>query len=196
MNTGDAKTRIREGLTALFKQINGNNNAFSAEVLTVDANKRTCTVRGISDQVGVDYSDVWLMPEINDGILYLPAVGSTVIIENNANLQPYVVMWSEIDKILWVGGGNAIQIDKDGIKLDGDSFDGLVKVKELTDKLTALEGKVNDLVLAMQTTIIPLAPSGTYPLTTNPNVASLSNIAPLTTQTDLENPKVKHGDKP
>lgn len=193
---GDAKTRIREGLTALFKQINGNNNAFSAEVTAVDVNTRSCTCIGISDQVGVTYNDVWLMPEICDGILYVPTVGSTVIIENNANLQPYIVMWSEIDKILWVGGGSAIQIDSDGIKLNGDAFDGLVKVAKLTEKLNDIENLLNDLITKYNShTHILTLTMGTGTAATT-LAQETGTIAPITSQSDIENTKVKHGDTP
>ena len=194
--TGDAKTRIREGLTALFKQINGNNNAFSAEVTAVDVNTRSCTCIGISDQVGVTYNDVWLMPEICDGILYVPTVGSTVIIENNANLQPYIVMWSEIDKILWVGGGSAIQIDSNGIKLNGDAFDGLVKVAKLTEKLNDIENLLNDLITKYNAHTHPYV-NVAAPATTSPTTSlETGTIAPITSQSDIENAKVKHGDAP
>lgn len=203
MNNGDAKTRIREGLTALFRQINGNNNAFSAEVTEVDVNTRSCTVIGISDQVGVEYKDVWLMPEINDGILYVPAIGSTVIVENNANLQPYIVMWSEIDKILWVGGGSAIQIDKDGIKLDGDSFEGIMKVTPSVQAWNDLQNDINQLKQLFTTICAtPLvttsvgSPDAFYTAFNSAMTTWNASTLTVTSKSDIENTKVKHGDKP
>lgn len=187
-------SRIRNALVALVQQVGGGSNVFSAEVTAVDVDTRSCTVTSISDEVETEYTNVWLMPEIADGILYVPKVGSTVIIGNNADLQPYVLMWSELEKILWVADGTPIQMDKDGVKLFGDNYDGLVKVADLTTKLNNLENLVNDLITKynMHTHILTLTVgTGTAAPTTTTETDTLTP----TTQSEIENTKVKHGDE-
>lgn len=80
---------------------------------------------------------------------------------------------------------------KDGaIKFNDGSFDGLVKVAAAASKISALEGKVNDLITACKSVIVTLAPSGTFPLASF--FSSVNPIAPTTQKSDLENPKIKH----
>lgn len=108
---------IRDGIIRIARQGQVDKDAFSAEVLSVDVAARTCKVRGISDEVGVEYDNVCLMPEVDDGILYVPKVGSTVIVQNNANLQPYVSMWSELEQSLTVVGDTTFTLENGTAKL-------------------------------------------------------------------------------
>lgn len=109
---------IRDGIIQIVRNAhvggvsaaNGANSTFTATVTAVDIPTRSCTVTGVSSEVEMDFTNVWLMPQVDDGILYVPTIGSTVIVQNNANMQPYVVMWSEIDKILYIVGDTEIQL--------------------------------------------------------------------------------------
>lgn len=176
--------------------------AFSAEVLSVDVSTRSCSVRSISSETEMEYPEVWLMPEKVDGVLYVPKVGSTVIVENNANLQPYIGMWSKIDEILYVVGGSTIKMLPSGIELDGDSFGGLLKVTPSVQAWNDIQTDINNL----KTIFAALAAAAPTTLTTAPGlpdafaaafaaaIASYSAV-PLTPTTAamVENTKVKHG---
>jgi hypothetical protein len=176
--------------------------AFSAEVLSVDVATRSCSVRSISSETEMEYPEVWLMPEKVDGILYVPKVGSTVIVENNANLQPYIGMWSKIDQILYVVGGSTIKMLPSGIELDGDSFGGLLKVTPSVQAWNDLQTDINNLKVIFAA----LAAAAPTTFTTAPGlqdafaaafaaaIASYS-AAPLTPTTAamVENTKVQHG---
>lgn len=73
---------------------------------------------------------------------------------------------------------------------NGGNNNGIPKVTPLTAKINALENLVNGILNALKTTVIPLAPSGTYLFA--PLYAALNDITPITAQSDLENTKVKH----
>lgn len=88
-------------------------------------------------------------------------------------------------------GGKFVDITDSVVLLNGDGNGGLVKVKECADKIKAVEQLVNNILQVLQTTTIPLAPSGTYPFA--PLYASITPISPLTSSNDLENKNVKHG---
>lgn len=86
--------------------------------------------------------------------------------------------------------GTAVINASDTITINGGDNDGLVKVAALKDKINALENLVNGILNVLKATSIPLAPSGTYPFATL--YTSLNAITPVTSQSDLENPDVKH----
>jgi len=107
--------------------------------------------------------------------LITPAADSIVIATFLSKDTAFVSLYSEIETI----------------KLRGDQFGGLVKVEELVKKINALEKQVNDLYTALVGIVVPLAPSGAYPLA--PSFANIQPIAPTTQKSDLENEKVLHG---
>jgi hypothetical protein len=138
------------------------------EVVSTDEGERTCNV-----QNGVNEITVRLMPVVDDGVLIMPAVGSIVTVLQSDKYDPVIVQYSEVEKIILMGGDNK----------------GLVKVVELKNKLNALENQMNSILNVLKTTSIPLAPSGTYPFA--PLYASINPLTP-TQQTDIENPLIKH----
>lgn len=138
------------------------------EVVSTDEGERTCNV-----QNGVNEITVRLMPVVDDGVLIMPVVGSIVTVLQSDKYDPVIVQYSEVEKIILMGGDNK----------------GLVKVVELKNKLNALENQMNSILNVLKTTSIPLAPSGTYPFA--PLYASINPLTP-TQQTDIENPLIKH----
>ena len=74
---------------------------------------------------------------------------------------PFVIQYSDIESYA----------------LNGNEFGGVVKVIELTQKINALEQKINELIV-WGATVTP-------PLTTSPMV--------LTQQSEIENTTVAHG---
>ena len=193
--------RIRNAIVELAKlAVLDKPNVIMATVDSVDVATRTCTCTTISNNTELQLLGVRLMAEVNDGMLIVPSKDSTVIIENTKD-YPLIIMYSAIDKVFSVAGGSTFQIDKDGIKLDGDNFNGLVKVKELTDKINAVEKLLNDLINKYNSH----THAGSYPVagggggtaagTSAVTLAVESQtISPITKQSDIENTKVKHGD--
>lgn len=86
-----------------------------------DIAKRTCNCTLLSGKSDVNLKSVGLMAEINDGLLILPSPGSTVIIAKAPNSDPYVVMFSQVDQVLYIAGDTELSM-KNGevIVLQGD----------------------------------------------------------------------------
>lgn len=170
--------------------------ALVAKVLNVDENQYTCDVMPLSSTA--ELFKVRLKPTIDNvkkGVIAIPVVGSFIVVGllNNNENSAFVISCSNITKYYIIGdNGNYIELKDDGtLLINGDSFGGLVKVQELTNKINALENLVNNILVTLKNTTIPLAPSGTYPF--SPLYTALSNITPITQQSDIENTKVKHG---
>ena len=70
---------------------------------------------------------------------------------------------------------------------DGEN-DGIPLVNPLVSKINALESQINSILAILKATIIPLAPTGTYPFATL--YASVNPIAPVTNKNDLQNPDI------
>ena len=112
-------------------------------------------------------------------LLITPVIDSVVIATFLSKDTAFISIYSEIESI----------------KLRGDQFGGLVKVEELTNKISALETKLNDLItkynshIHITTATVALGPPGViFPVTT-----AETPIAPTTQRADLENIEVKHG---
>ena len=167
---------------------------YVATVDSVDIGNRTCSCSLVSGSTDIALTNVKLMANVDDGMLITPTVGSTVIIESAPNIEPYVSMFSGIDKVFQVAGGSTYQIDSDGIKLNGENFDGLVKVAKLTEKLNNIEDLLNDLITKYNAHTHPYV-NVAAPATTSPTTSlETGTIAPITSQSDIENTTVKHGD--
>jgi hypothetical protein len=119
--------------------------------------------------------DVRLNANYTKGFTLIPKDESIVIVTQLSDATAYVSMVSDVDQIY----------------LAGDDNGGLVKVSELVDKINRVENQVNNILNVLKTTVIPLAPSGTYPFA--PLYASILDITPLTQVNDLENKTVQHG---
>jgi hypothetical protein len=154
----------------------------------VDIASRTCNCTEITGQAGVEIPNVQLQSEVSDGILLIPAIGSTVLVTYSKYNPPFVSMFSDIDRIFLIGGDAAVDIKEDTVILNDGSFGGLVKVADLVTKLNNLENLVNDLIktynlhthaVSGSNTLIPLLPE-------------TGSLIP-TIQDELENKKVTHG---
>lgn len=154
---------------------------------SVDEGSRTCQCTLLEGTVSTSRT-VSLMPVVDDGMLLLPTAGSTVKIIYSEYTAPFVAQYSQVDKILFVIDDKAVQITTDGIQLNDGSNGGVPLVNPLVDKINALENAYNNVLQILQSIIIPLAPSGTYPFA--PLFGSVQAIQPLTQTGDLENMEV------
>ena len=152
---------------------------FLAEVDSVDEGQRTCVVTPINDNATTSYPDVLLMAEANDGILIVPAIGSTVIVNVSKRGVAYVCMYSDIDKLTIITSTLTTLVCK-ATQFNDGSFGGLVKIQELVDKINRLENTFN-------THTHTVASFGT------PSSAPASLIAPITMVIDIENKTITHG---
>lgn len=161
-----------------------------------DEDKATCNVIIENDVV---LPNVKLQSAICDGLLIIPKKDSTVYVLTSTYNDSLIVQFSDIEKYYLQVGESSFTIFNDAqsggeqIVLNDGSYKGIVKVEDLVKKINAIEDKVNAINTAIKTTTVVLAPSGTYPLTTNPDVAALTDITPKTTEDDLQNKKVTHG---
>jgi len=165
---------------------------YLCKVLSVD--EYSCECEPVNG--GANFLEVRLRSVLDGntgGLILKPKLNSIVIIgliENN-EATAFVVAYSDIDELTFKNeGGITFEVKKDVVKINGDTHDGLAKVKELTKKFNNLENKFNSVLQVLQSVIVPLAPSGTYPFA--PLFASISPLV-KTTKNEIENTKVKHG---
>jgi len=180
-----------------IQQIAGTYNAdivhlITAEVDSVNIATRTCSVTTISGKNQTAIENVRLMAAVDDGILFIPTIGSTVMIfYSNYNL-PFVVQYSELDQVLFISGSSQVQIIDGKIMLNDGSFGGLVEVIPLVQKLNNLENLVNDLISKFNShTHILTLTSGTG--TAAPTTTLETGTLTATQRKDLENSTVQHG---
>jgi hypothetical protein len=161
-------------------------------VNNVNEAARTCTCMPQGGNMQAQMSDVLLMASVDDGILYIPAVGSTVMVTLSKFNQPYISLFSSVDKILYIVGSSVITVIDGKIQFNDGSFGGLTKNEVLTQKLNNLENLLNDLISKYNTHTHVLALS-TGTGTAAPTVTIEANTLTPTQQSDLENTAVTHG---
>lgn len=187
-----------KNISDIIKQISKDPNAkyYSqiAKVKSVDENKRVCDVELVMDEI--DMFNVRIQAEINStkGIAIIPKKDSFVVVTFISKTLCFISVCSEVEKILIdipevSGVAEKIKIKNTKIELNDGNNAGIVKVKELTQKVNKLETQLNQVLTILKTTVIPLAPSGTYPFA--PLYSALSDIV-LTNQNEIENPDIKH----
>lgn len=171
-------------------QLNDKVRLFAASVNSVNESARTCTVTTISSQGSMTIENVQLMASVDDGILLLPAIDSTVIVSYSTYNQPFICLFSELQKVLLIVGSSVMSI-KDGIiQFNDGSNGGLVEVIKLTTKLNNLENLVNDLVSKYNThTHILTLTSGTG--TAAPTATTEPSTLTPTQRGDIENTLIK-----
>jgi hypothetical protein len=154
---------------------------FDAKVITVNENERTVDV----EMVGGKSSNritARLMASLDDGCYVIPKEQSTVIVAMSTHVAPYVAMFSEVEKITWLGGYF------DGVPIvthPTDTNKGVLKrLNNIENKLTSLQGKFNSHV---HTTTCGAGP-GTASTTPQQEIG---NLTP-TTNLDIEHPNIKH----
>ena len=172
-----------------------------AQVVSVDENKSTCTVRIKGVNQSVDVPNVNLQTGVCDGLQIIPVVGSDVLVITSTYNQSYIIQYSDVDKFYLQVGDSEVTINNDGsMQLNDGSYDGLVKVQELTQKLNDLENDVNNLKNILQTVLTTTvnepgngAPSA-FQIAMNAALASYygQQLTP-TQQSDIENNLITHG---
>jgi len=163
-------TTIKEAIRSVIPDMN--NYSVICTVSDIDLVKCVCNCT--PKDGGAVLVNVRINASNKDGFKLIPKNNTDVVVTLINNTTGYVSMVSEVDEI----------------HLNGVNYDGLVRVIELTDKLNALENKVNDLITACSSQVVTLAPSGTFPM-----ASFFTSVTPLTPtiQTEIENITVKQG---
>lgn len=164
----------------------------AATVDSVNISARTCNVTTISGKESTAMEGAKLMATVDDGVLLIPSVGSTVFISYSNYNVPFVTMYSALDQILLISGNSQVSIVDSKIMLNDGSYGGLVEIIPLVTKLNNLENLVNDLIQKFNTHTHILALSagtGTAAATTSTEPTVLTP----TVKSNLENTLITHG---
>jgi hypothetical protein len=149
---------------------------------SVDETARTITCTPLDGTATLEDVNLQAVVEKKDGLLMVPKKGSMVAVgffdKNNA----VVLLYSEIEKIV---------LTVDSIEINGGANEGLVKVKELTEKINTIEKDTNTL----KTALLGWSPTGTPADTATWEAAITpwgSQALMETQQEEIENKKIKH----
>jgi hypothetical protein len=149
---------------------------FNATVNSVDLDNRVCDCTSIEGRGANDYPNCRLMTEVDDGILIIPTIGSSVTILLSHNTDPLIIGYSEVDQIIFRGG----------------DLGGMVLVKSLLTKLNNLENAYNDLAAKFNSHTHPItvtSGTGSSLATTTQETKTLTP----TQQVDIENQNITQG---
>lgn len=112
-----------------------------ATVLSYDVDSRTCSVQSVDENDITTLENVRLMTSVDDGLLYLPTVGSSVIVVKSKKNLYFVAMFSALDQVT---------IAAPSIQFGDGTFGGMVKGTEFQTQeaktvqlLEALLGIIN-----------------------------------------------------
>lgn len=160
---------------SLRKLTTPNGNAYSkvCTVDSVDLVNLTCYCIPINDDA--DITEVRLMANIDNGFLLVPEVDSIVVVSFLSDSSAYVSLVSKVSEI----------------QLNGTNYGGLVRITELVNKLNNLENAFNQHITLYNLHTHAGVTSGTS--TTSPVVVADTQTLTPTTEIDLENETVLHG---
>lgn len=163
---------IRKAVQKLAGVSNNMAKIVAATVTSVDMVTRTCAVTTITGKSEIDISAVQIMPDVSDGFILVPAVGSLVYIAYSIKNLPFIQMFSEIDRVILIC---------DNVQVNDGSYGGLIKIIDQTSKLNNLVNQLTAELVKIEAGIV--AAGGTY----TPGTLDQFN------KTDYENTMFKHG---
>lgn len=149
---------------------NGSFDTFVCKVKSVE--EATCTVERVLDELEISEVRLNCHSTKDSGIVVTPKVDSFVLVTSIDGHSHFVSQCSEVEKITIDCNGDII--------INGGNNDGIIKIKELTNKLNALVQKFN--------THTHPATLGETPVTVSPTTSQASNF----NKSDYEDTKVTH----
>lgn len=190
------------------------------EIVSVDKDNYTCIGNSVTDGVDMNEVSIRIIPEISDGSINYPALGSTVTVAFSDYLTPVIINDSDLQEKFISIGNQSWQMIEDGQKFNDGKYGGLAIVEDpenplggLTKRYNEIEDDINDLkqklniILPVVTTLsAALSGLGGSPVpasTLAPFFTSLTtNLTPYaaqqlikTSNSDIENKSITHGDK-
>ena len=164
----------------------------SADVVSVDEVSRTCTVTTTGSKETVTLEGVQLMASVDDGMLMIPVIDSTVLVAYSTYNRSFICLYSAISKVYFITGNSSYQMIDGKSTFNDGSYGGMVQVANLVTKLNNLENVVNDFVTKFNSHTHALAlSSGTG--TSAPTVTPEPTVLVATQRADIENTTVVHG---
>ena len=171
-------TKEQQILEQLRRLGAGNEKTFLGVVENNYPDKDYIDVKDLSGTLYLDVrkrASVGIGDDAKKGIVITPVMGSSVIISRIGDSDElFVEMFSEVESMMFDGGEN----------------EGLVKVKELTNKINALENDINDLKTAFNTWVI--APSDGGAALKAITATWASSQLQITNKAEIQNEKIKH----
>jgi len=168
-------------------------DVYVAEVSSeIDIATRTVEVKTISFDTEIAIPSVKVMASVDNGIIPAPTLGSMVLVGYNLMVDPFIILCSSIDYWLVYIGNISYKISADGIALNGDGYGGLMQIAPSITAWNNLQNDINKLKLAFALWT-PAANDGGLALKNSLTANYPTANIPVTSQSDIENTKVKHG---
>ncbi|MDD4437292.1 MAG: hypothetical protein PHS04_04570 [Tissierellia bacterium] len=172
--------------TELLRRVVGT-KGFDTWICVVTAvGEACCDVERIFDKLKIKNVRLNATVKDNEGLIIYPAKNSYVLVTNIDNDKYFVSQFSQIEKI-------TIDVNSN-IVINGGKNEGLVKIKELTNKLNELKTTLNDLISAYNSHTHSVSTTGTAAAQTGTAAAIVSKAlqAASFNKSDYENTKIKH----
>lgn len=126
-----------------------------ASVDSVNEDERTCACTAISGVAQGEITGVQLMADIDDGALYVPAIGSTVILMYSIRNVPFVAMYSQLSAIHFDTGQRTLSMTDDLITFNDGLKGGLTNTITLREQLEKTNELLNNLLTIINGPPIP-----------------------------------------
>lgn len=162
---------------------------FDAEVKSVDQKARTCTIQTVGGNTPIEINDVRLIPVVDDSLLIIPAVGSQIIVIYSNKIVPFIVQFSEIEKIILTIGKSTLDIEDGLFEFNGGNNDGIPKSKETADRFNKIEDDINK-IKQIFSSWTPVPNDGGAALK-SASASWFPNQLTRTTKDDIKNDKIK-----
>ncbi len=186
-----------EPVVELIKKIAGKMSLVAqvGKVTAVDKDNYTCDIE-FEDGVTAPILGCRLNAVVNKDtacINVIPVKDSYVLVVNvdGSDSDVYVLGYSDVETIFLKIDKTTVKIDKEGVVINEGKNKGLVKIKELTDKLNALKDSVNAIASTFNSHTHPYVDSVAGNVTTSASTSQAQKADPFE-QVDYENDKVTH----
>lgn len=183
-------SEIRDMIDEMFEQNIDKYSVYSekAKVTAVDESAGTCTVTLVADDAEITDVSFKTAKSDTEGIFITPEVGYYVMVTWLNNEVCFVSLVQRWSKVTIKKGSNSVVLDGTDVVVNGGSKTVAI-APEVATKLSDLETKVNDLIIAFDTHNHPTAPIG--PVSFPTTAGSVSAITPTTVETDINDPNFK-----
>lgn len=158
-------------------------------VTAVDKSSRTVDVEPLDDGAPILGCNLQANQGSTFGVVQIPRVGSYVVVGFLAGVDAGVVLMCDdverVEVVVKDADTGSVVVSEDGVVMNNGTLGGLVKIKEITDKLNNLVDEVNSFVQTFNShTHTGVHGATSPPISTSSSVSSFN-------RDDYENKKVK-----